>query len=190
MNVGRNRIGQGSQTMTAHSVEFQERLARIHSGQTFTRDTVYVGLDGAFTYVPKSRRKGKAIGQAAGNAGYALSFPFCMVIGFLCHVLERYADFVFNRTPDPNASVDVEMVKVAATGFMLTVVATFLLGLRERGLLLPKLLGVAGGMLFFHNFVHLWPDFFAKIFSPIWVAHVTSITEPSSMVFRGIVFPF
>lgn len=176
--------------MTAHSVEFQERLARIQSGQAFTRDTVYVGLDGAFTYVPKGRRKGRALGQAAGNAGHALSFPFCLIIGFLCHVLERYADSLFFRTPDPNGSIDVEMVKITLTGFMLTVVVSHLLGVRDRGLLLPKLLGVAGGMLFFHNFVHLWPDFFAKVFSPIWVAHITSITEPSSLVFRGIVFPF
>jgi hypothetical protein len=176
--------------MTAHSVEFQERLARIQSGQGFTRDTIYVGLDGAFTYVPKGRRKGRALGQAAGNAGYALSFPFCLAVGFLCHVLERYADAVLNRTPDPNANIDVEMVKVAVTAFMLTVVATHLLGLRDRGLLLPKLLGVAGGMLFFHNFVHLWPEFFGSVFSPMWVAHITSVTEPSSMVFRGIVFPF
>jgi hypothetical protein len=176
--------------MTAHSVQFQERLARINAGQGFTRDTVYVGQDLAFTYVPKGRRKNKGLGQAANNAGTALSVPFCIVIGFLSHVAERYADFVLNKNPDPNANIDVEMVKVAASAFMLSIVISFLLGLRDRGLLVPKLLGVAAGMLFFHNFVHQWPEFFGQVFSPIWVAQVTTITEPNSMVFRGIVFPF
>lgn len=176
--------------MSIHHAGFQERIARINAGQGFTKGTVYVGMEDVFTYVPKARRKGRSLGEAANNAGYALSFPFCFLIGFLCHFLERYANFILDQRPDPNANVDVETVKIAVTAFMLTVVFSHLLGLRDRGLVVPKFLGVAAGMLFFHNFVHFWPNLFGAIFSPIWVAHVTTITEPSSMIFRGIIFPF
>ena len=176
--------------MSAHQTGFQERLARINAGEGFTKATVYIGLDTSFTYVPKNKRRSGGMSEKIVNAGYALSFPFCMAIGLLCHVLERYAEFVLAGRPDPNASIDLQMVKVAVTGFALTVVATHLLGLRDKGLMLPKLLGVAGGMLFFHNAVHIWPHVFERVFSPIWVAQVTSMTEPHSMFWRGISFPF
>jgi hypothetical protein len=92
--------------------------------------------------------------------------------------------------PNPNASIDVEMIKMAVAGFAMAVIVTHLLGLRERGLLLPKLLGVAAGMLFFHNFVHLWPQVFETLFSPIWAAKIMSMTEPHSIYWRGISIPF
>jgi hypothetical protein len=176
--------------LTAHQTEFHERLARINSGQGFTKATVYVGIDHSFTYVPKSRRGRGGMTQTASNAGYAMSFPLSMAIGFLCHVLERYTDFVMNGMAEPDMGIDMLMVKTAVLGFALTVVVTHLLGLRERGLLVPKLLGVAGGMLFFHNLVHRWPEVFDQLFSPIWVARITSMTEPHSIYWRGISFSF
>jgi hypothetical protein len=176
--------------MSAHHAEFQERLLRIQSGQGFTKATVYVGQETAFSYVPVNRRRGGMLGQLISNAGYALSFPFCVAVGVLCHGAERLAEFLLAGLPDPNANPDVEMAKVAVTGFLLTVVVTHLLGLRDKGLLVPKLLGVAGGMLFFHNLVHLWPQVFEPVFSKIWVAQITSMTEPASLLWRGISFPF
>lgn len=174
--------------MSAHQSNFQDRIARIKSGQGFTMSTVYVGQEIAFSYVPPNRRRKGAVGQTVSNMGYALSFPFCLAIGFVCHGLERLAEFTLVGLPDTKASVDMTMVKVALAGFLLTVVVTHILGLREKGLLLPKILGVAAGMLLFHNFVHAWPDIFERVFSPIWVAQVTSMTEPNSIVFRGISF--
>lgn len=176
--------------MSAQQAEFQERLARIRSGAGFTKATVYVGLDEAFTYCPQNQRAANGLREKLANAGFVLSFPFCLAVGFACHVLERLAEYTFAGMPDPQANIDVEMVKIAVTGFAMTVVATFLLGLRDRGLMLPKLLGVAAGMLFFHNLVHYFPDFFGQVFSPIWVAHITSVTEPNSMIWRGISFSF
>jgi hypothetical protein len=176
--------------MAAHQTEFHARIARIQAGEGFTKATVYVGQEIAFSYVPSHRRKGGAAGQIVANAGYALSFPFCLAVGFLCHGAERLAEFALAGLPDPNENLDIAMVKMAVTGFLLTVVITHCLGLRDKGLLVPKLLGVAAGMLFFHNLVHLWPHLFEQVFSPIWVAQITSMTEPRSMYWRGISFPF
>lgn len=176
--------------MSAHQTIFQDRIARIQAGKGVTKATVFVGMDTAFTYTPPNRRRKGGLFQALSNAGYALSFPFCLAVGFVSHMAERYVDFVLAGMPDPNANVDVQMVKMAAIGFAITVVVTHLLGLREKGLLLPKLLGVAAGMLFFHNLVHMYPQFFETVFSPIWTARIIALTEPHSMFWRGISFPF
>ncbi len=179
----------GRAVMSAHHSEFQSRLARIQAGEGFTKATVYVGMETAFTYVPTNRRK-SGMGQAVQNAGFALSFPMALLVGVLSYGLERYAAMVFGGLPDPNANIDVEMVQIAATAFGIAVVATHLMGLRDRSLLLAKILGVAGGMLFFHNLVHLWPSVFDRIYSPIWVAKVMSETEPHSLLWRGVSFQF
>ena len=176
--------------MSTQQATFQDRLTRIQSGQGFTKSTVYVGLDTAFTYVPPGRHGTVGLSQVVNNAGYALSFPFCMALGFACHGLERYATYQLVGMPDPLANLDFEMLKMAVLAFAMTVVISHLMGMRERGLLLPKLLGVATGMLFFHNVVHLWPRLFEPVFSTMWVSWVTSSTEPSSLLWRGISFPF
>ena len=85
---------------------------------------------------------------------------------------------------------DIEMLKMAATAFGIAVVASHLMGLRDRGLLVAKAIGVVAGMLFFHNLVHIWPQAFDRMFSPIWVARVLTETEPHSLLWRGVSFPF
>lgn len=176
--------------MSAQQQEFQDRIARILSGQGATKATVFVGQELSFTYQPANRRGGQGLAEVARNAGYALSFPVCLLAGTLSHGIERYAEFVFRGLPSPPANPDVEMVKVAVTSLCIAIVLTHLVGLRDRALFLPKMLGVAAGMLFFHNFVHLWPQVFDLLFSPLWVAKVTAMTEPHSLLFRGISIAF
>jgi hypothetical protein len=175
--------------MSAHQAEFQARLARIQAGKGFTKTTVYVGMDTAFTYLPQGRRKA-GMAQVAGNMGLALGFPMAMAVGFLSFGLERYFAFVLGGQPDPRASIDIEMLKMAATAFGIAVVASHLMGLRDRGLLVAKAIGVAGGMLFFHNLVHIWPQVFERMFSSLWVAKVLAETQPHSLLWRGVCFPF
>jgi hypothetical protein len=176
--------------MSAQHDEFQDRIARILSGQGATKATVYVGQEISFAYVPANRQGGGGLGQVARNAGHALTFPACILAGIGAHGMERYADFVLRGLPRVPQNADVEMMKVAMTSLCIAIVLTHLLGLRERALLVPKILGVAAGMLFFHNFVHLWPHLFDRLFSPLWVAKVTAMTEPQSLLFRGISIAF
>lgn len=175
--------------MSAHQAEFQARLARIQAGKGFTKTTVYVGMDTAFTYLPQGRRKA-GMAQVAGNMGLALGFPMAMAVGFLSFGLQRYAAFVLGDRPDPQANADVELLKMAAMAFGIAVVAGHLMRLRDRGLLVAKALGVLGGMLFFHNLVHLWPQLFERMFSPLWVAQLLAETQPHSLLWRGVCFPF
>ncbi len=175
--------------MTAHQAEFQARIARINAGQGYTKSTVYVGMDTAFSYMPPNRRKA-GLGFSVPNAGQALSFPLAMLVGFLCHGVERYADFRVFGLPDIKALTDVQMAKMAAIAFAMTLLVTHVMGLRDRELLLAKVLGVAAGMLFFHNLVHARPDVFEQIYSPNWVGQVMASTESGSLNWGDVSFKF
>ncbi|MEZ5797142.1 MAG: hypothetical protein R3D63_06475 [Paracoccaceae bacterium] len=175
--------------MSVHQTSFEQRIARINSGQAFTKATVYVGQELSFSYQPRHRHRG-GLGQTVSNLGYVMSVPLCLVLGFLAHGLEQLATFAVAGLPDAKANLDIEMVRMAVGGLAITVVLAHLAGLRDKGLMLPKLLGVVAGMLFMHNFVHLYPQVFERIFSPVWVAKVTTMTEAHSIYWRGISIPF
>jgi len=175
---------------TAQKSDFQDRIARIAAGQGCTKATVFVGQDFRFDYTPRSRRKAQALGGTVRNAGQVLMFPVGLAAGFLSHVVERYVHWIFAGVSEQVANVDMEMLRIAAAGMALAIVLTHLVGLRDRSLLVPKILGVVLGMLFFHNFVHAYPGLFEQVFSPLWVAKVTAVTEPASLYFRGVSFTF
>ncbi len=173
--------------MSLHHDDFQERIARILSGQGATKATVYVGQELSFTYHPANRaRRQGATGQLARNAAAVLAFPASILAGVLGNGLQRFADFVFFGLPVTPENPDVDLVRVAMTTLCLTLVLTYLIGLRDRSLLVAKLLGSALGMMMFHNLVHLWPQIFDTLFSPLWVARMTTMTEPMSLLVRGI----
>ncbi|MCB6177148.1 hypothetical protein LHP98_03265 [Rhodobacter sp. Har01] len=176
--------------MAGQNASFEARIARIRAGQASGKATVFVGQDLTFSYRPKSRQRRGGLGDVLRNAGFVLVFPLCLGLGFLSHALGRYADWVLNGVPQTPENVDFEMAMVALIGACIAVVLAHLAGLREKALRVPLLMGVVVGMLSFHNLVHLYPDTFETLFSPIWVARITSITEPHSLLFRGISFPF
>lgn len=176
--------------LTAQKLEFQDRIARIAAGQGSTRATVFVGQDMTFSYVPRNRRRKDGLAEILANARHSLSFPVCMAIGVVSYGLYLYGQWILRGVPQAPESLDLEMAVTALATCCITVLLTHLLGLRARALYVPKLLGVAFGMMFFHNFVHAYPAFFDQAFSPLWVAKITSMTEPHSLLFRGVSFSF
>jgi hypothetical protein len=176
--------------ITTQQADFRNRIERIQAGSGCTRATVFVGQDTRFSYVPKNRRPSGAVGEIARNAGFVLAFPLCVLIGVLSHAIYLYADWLIAGLPRTAENIDLEMFKVALAGSAIAVLVSHPLGLREHALLLAKLAGVVLGMLFLHNLVHLYPVAFETVFSPLWVAKVTAMTEPHSMLFRGVCFAF
>jgi len=174
--------------ITTQQMDFRNRIERIQAGAGSTKATVFVGQDLRFSYVPKNRQQAGSAGDVARNALFVLVFPLSILVGVLSHVLYLYADFVISGLPRAPENITVEMVKVALSGSSIAILLSHVLGLRDRALLLPKLGGVVLGMLFFHNAVHLYPEVFDAVFSPLWVAKITAMTEPHSILFRGVCF--
>ena len=92
--------------------------------------------------------------------------------------------------PDLKANPDIEMVVQVVIGFAIAMVLGYFVGLRSNALTSLKSAGSALGVLFFHNAVHLYPQFFALLTSEIWVNQIVSHTHPHTLLWRGISFVF
>jgi hypothetical protein len=180
----------GTGVLTAQKIEFQERLGRIAAGQGSSRATVFVGQDLTFSYVPRNRRRKTGLGDLAATARRSLALPACLASGVASHGLYLYLHWILQGVPQTPAKGDLDMAQTALATLCIAVIVTRLLGLRGRGLWAAKLLGVALGMLLFHNFVHAYPAVFAQVFSPAWVTQITAMTEPQSILFRGTSLAF
>lgn len=177
--------------MSPQQLEFSARIARINAGAAHTRTTVYVGVDDAFSFVPKARVvRGEGLAGTLQNAGYPLSFAASVLIGIVAHAVTVWFRFKLTGMPDPAADPTTEMGVMLALGFTVALVAGYILGLSSRETMPMKSLGVVLGMLFFHNAVHAWPQAFEQAFTKVWVNHIVTSTEAQSLLFRGISFTF
>jgi len=177
--------------MSPQQLEFSARIARINAGAMNTRTTVYVGVDDAFSFLPKARvMRGEGLVGAMQNAGYPLAFAASVLIGTVAHALTVYFRFKLTGLPDPTADPTVEMSVTLVSGFVTALVLGYLSGLSSRATVAMKFLGVVLGMLFFHNAVHAWPQVFEPMFSTVWVNQIVTSTEAHSLLFRGISFTF
>jgi hypothetical protein len=181
--------GRGRAAMSAQMTAFRERLARIEAGEGCTMTTVFVGGDLSFSYDPKGRRTRRTASKIS-NVAQVLSVPLAILSGVAGNLGQRYSDYILNGLPTVPESPEVDMAIVAVTSAAIAILLAHLLGLRDRSLLVPKLIGVAVGMIFLHNAVHVWPATFDAAFSPMWTSHMTAMTEPSSLFIRGISIRF
>ena len=165
--------------MSAHQTEFQARLARINAGQGFTKSTVYVGMDTTFSYTPPNRKKtGMSLAMPSVNLGAMFGFPLAMVAGFVAHGVERYADFALFGLTDPATLSGFAVARMAGVALVLSMLVMYLLRQRDRELLMAQALGVAAGVVAFHNLAHGLPDVLGQLFSPEWVEMMTVATKP------------
>jgi hypothetical protein len=175
---------------SSQQADFAARIARIQSGASSSKHTIFVGMDDSFE-MPE-RRRGSRNAPAAGlaNALYPLSVLAVLGLGVMSHGLAMVARFWLSGLPKVRQNPDVEMLTQFVLGFLVALLIARALKIKARELALARSIGVVLAVLLFHNAVHLWPDLFARLFSPIWVADVLSFTEPRSVFLRGISLTF
>jgi hypothetical protein len=177
--------------MSPQQLEFSARIARINAGAMNTRTTVYVGVDDAFSFIPKARvMRGEGLIGVMQNTGYPLAFVASVLIGIVAHALTVWCQFKLTGLPDAAVDPTTAMGVTLVLGFVTALVLGYLSGLSSRESMAMKSLGVVLGTLFFHNAVHVWPQVFEQAFSKVWVAHIVTTTEAHSLLFRGISFTF
>ena len=177
--------------MTPQQAEFTARLARIEAASGQRKATLYVGPDESFVLDrPERRRQTSGLVALLLNASYPLSMVMAFGLGFLAFAIGRYIRFhltgVGETPPDP----DMEMVLQLGTGLAIAAVLGAVDQMKAFEYLIAKSLGVVAGLLAFHNLVHVYPDQFKLLFSPIWVTKMVTTTEPFSLLWRGISFTF
>ncbi len=171
--------------------DFAARIARIESGAAASKQLLFVGIDEVYK-VPLRVRKIKRMGLVGfiGNAMYPISMVLAVALGMVSHGLGQVARYQVQGMPDLKANPDIEMVVQVVIGFAIAMVLGYFVGLRSNALTSLKSAGSALGVLFFHNAVHLYPQFFALLTSEIWVNQIVSHTHPHSLLWRGISFVF
>ncbi|WP_435258942.1 hypothetical protein ACSBLW_03985 [Thioclava sp. FR2] len=168
--------------------DFHERLARIESGSTTNRHTLFVGMDESYVIAPRLKTKQSA--TAISNFGYGLGRIWAICLGGLAVIILEVARFWLGlNEPLPGDPINDQVV----TGVVALMIAIYLgrkmftdreglIGLHSTGALIMTV-----GM---HNFVHAAPHLFELISSPLWVAEVLGSAEPYSVLVRGVSIPF
>ena len=179
------------QAISQNHLEFAARIARIESGVAASKQLLFVGIDEVY-HVPLRVRKVKQSGLKAllRNVMYPVSLVLAVTLGAVAHGLGQIARYQIQGLPDLNANPDIEMVVQVVLGFAIALVLGYLTGLRSKQLATLKSVGVVIGLLFFHNAVHAYPDFFGILASKIWVNQIVAHTQAHSILWRGISIPF
>jgi hypothetical protein len=172
--------------MRVQKEDFAQRIARIEAGKGHTRTTVFVGQEGTFTHHGKLGPVKKASLRTSG-AG-PLGIFVALVLGISCVGLVRYG--VYRATGVDQIVPDNGMnwyLNGAAALAAALVVAHFI-GLKSLSHKVYLALGVLAGVSTFHNLVHFQPQVFEKMFTPEWVADVTTLAPANTIIFQGAVF--
>ncbi|NNF23986.1 MAG: hypothetical protein HKN63_04180 [Rhodobacteraceae bacterium] len=173
---------------------FQERIQRIKTGGAGTMGEILVGppdeeeVLGRKKSGKKSKKPVSALPSWRDNIKYPLTIAGVFIFGMAAVFVARYVRFHMMggslAGDDPDLAMILDFVMAGAVTFFLT----SLLNTRGSEFTLAKTAGIAVMIATMHNMVHFQPTAFGKVFSPEWVEEVVYVTEPNSVLFRGISF--
>ncbi len=171
--------------------DFLARAARVEKNKAGARQLLWVGMDEVYS-MPRRERKASVTGFRAvvQNAVYPVSIIAAVVLGAISHGIGQVARYHVQGLPDQKSNPDIETLVQVILGIVIAMALGYVFRLHSRSFTTLKSTGVVIGVLFMHNAVHLYPQGFALMTSPMWVNQVVSQTEPHSMLWRGISFVF
>lgn len=178
-----------SVSTAAQKSEFHARLARIESGAASSKTTLYVGMDETILVNNKANARllKKATAVPQKRLGL-MELLLCIVLGVFSLVLGLYIRFSITGSADPLGSPDMEMMINGGLGLAITLFSGYFLRMPLLKMFPVGAVGVMAGVMAFHNLVHIYPEKFAEMFSPIWVEHVITATDANSIIWRGVSF--
>ena len=167
----------------AQKMQFQQRLQRIAKGGPNTVGQVYVGPADTDRGTKKSKTAGP---EVVGNILYPMSIIGAFLIGAFAVLLTRFIRFHMAGGDLTGENADIFMIidTVIAVGIVISLRSVFRFG--GKALETAKTVGIVAMVLTMHNFVHLAPATFGKVFSPEWSEQIVENTLPKSILFRGV----
>lgn len=177
--------------ISANHADFAARAARVEKNIAGARQLLWVGLDEVYS-LPRRERKPRVTGLRAvvQNALYPFSMVAAVVLGFVSHGIGQVARYHVQGLPDLNANLDIESLVQMILGIMIAMALGYVFRLQSKSFMTLKSTGVILGVLLFHNAVHLFPEAFSAVTSPMWVNQIVSHTQAHSLLWRGISFVF
>lgn len=178
--------------MTAQHFEFAARLSRIESGVGSSKSTLYVGPEESYvvSYPRRGRGQGGGLRDAVANATYPLTIIFAFLVGVLANIGTRMISFLSNAAAPTADNIDYLLVMDFVIAMMLSSIIGVIFRIGIKDYIGIRIAGVIAAMIGLHNLVHLYPQKFEMVFSPVWVGIVINNTEPNSLLVRGVSIAF
>lgn len=161
--------------------DFQARLERMGAAQ-HVRPPEPERTPGT-----KVKRK-EARPEWVENVAYTGSFVGAFFLGLLSILIARYVQFHMMGVPDPNGDADMQMMVDAGVAFMVVWFFRMLFDMKSHQHIVCKTAGLWVALCTMHNLVHLYPNVWATVFSQEWVNMTRAMSEPNSILFRGMSF--
>lgn len=179
------------EAISANHADFAARVGRVERNIAEARQLLWVGVDEVYA-MPRRERKPRVSGFRAvvQNALYPVSIVAAVVLGAVSHGIGQVLRYHVQGLPDPKANPDIETLVQVILGIVISICLGYVCRLQSKSFMTLKSTGVVLGVLFFHNAVHLAPQAFAAVTSPMWANQVVSHTQAHSMLWRGISFVF
>ncbi|MGY3436626.1 MULTISPECIES: hypothetical protein [unclassified Marinovum] len=166
---------------------FNARVARINAGHVscMPRPGVSDGSGGGWMAKGEASRIGQRRRVTRGKAT-PLAFVVSLVLGVLSYVLSQYAWFHLMGLPDTSMTSDIRMAVEAVAAVAVLLALSQVFSASSKLLVAVRLVGIALAMVTLHNLVHIYPDIFEMAVSRDWVNTIKSMSEPNSILFRGV----
>lgn len=167
--------------MQQQQAQFAARIARIKDPRNVSYTDPETGM-----IIPKRMVKQKK-GALQGGL-YPVSILLAALLGMVGVLVSRYVRFHFLGMTDTDGNPDITMILDMAMGAAAAFALKELFRVSGKLAGMAQTAGIVAMVLVMHNFVWMFPDLFATVFSDGWVDMVTSSTRPNSIFFRGASF--
>jgi hypothetical protein len=176
--------------MSTQQLEFSARIARIESGVGSSKSTLFVGVDESYlvSYPRRGRSAGNSVLDAVGNAMYTVMIVVAFLVGVAANCASRLIDFMSNGLPDGTENIDAMMAMDFTIAMMVSSVLGVFFRIGIRDFIVLRIVGILSGMFGLHNLVHAYPDYFAQIYTQVWVSYIINTTDSPSIFWRGVSF--
>ncbi len=176
--------------MSLANADFDARIARITSGKASSKSTLYVGLDEIYHVSYSGRGKPSSAATAVNNFLFPFYVMIAMGFGIVAFGIASWVRFRFVGLSAGSGDPMTEMAIQAGAALAAAIVLNIVLPFRSRPLKVAMAIGAISTTVFFHNAVHLYPETFARVFSPDWVEVIQATTKPQSVLWQGRSYTF
>lgn len=164
---------------------FQQRLSRITDPRNTTWTDPETGMD-----IPRRMKRPPRAkkSELLENLGYPLSFLVSFLLGMVAVFASRYLRWhllgMSGAEGDPDILMMIDGGLAAAMGFVLQ----SLFHMRAPEHVTAQFAGVLAMICGMHNLMWWYPEEMGLVFGPDYVKTVMTLTEPDSLLFRGVSF--
>lgn len=176
---------------------FQDRINRIRekSGQppmpVVAPQAEAPQIPSKVRHVPQRKRPQKEVRPVPSiweNLGYPMSLVGAFLIGMIAVFAARYARFHIMGGSLVGEDADIAMMIDGALAFGVGFIFRSFFNFESQEYITAKTIGIAAMIALMHNLVHWAPGLFVGLFDEDYVLMTLEMTEPNSILFRGVSF--